>query len=59
MLTYMGGFSLKTGPDHFRLLQRARAVDNQVFVANVGPASNHEAPYVTYGHSAIVDPWYF
>ncbi|KAL4235566.1 hypothetical protein ACF0H5_003962 [Mactra antiquata] len=57
MLTYMGGFSMKTGPSHLEILQRVRAVDNQVFVANVGPATNTEAPYVTYGHSGVADPW--
>lgn len=57
MLTYMGGFSQKTGPYHWEILQRVRAVDNQVFVANVGPAPHPEAPYVTYGHSGVADPW--
>lgn len=54
----MGGFSRKTGPAHWEVLQRARAVDNQVFVANVGPATNTDSPYATYGHSAVADPWY-
>jgi predicted amidohydrolase len=54
----MGGFSQKTGPSHWEILQRVRAVDNQVYVASVGPASNTEAPYVTYGHSGVADPWY-
>lgn len=57
LLTYMGGFSQKTGPSHWEILQRVRAVDNQVYVASVGPASNTEAPYVTYGHSGVADPW--
>ncbi|XP_045157577.1 omega-amidase NIT2-like [Mercenaria mercenaria] len=57
LLTYMGGFSMKTGPDHWEILQRVRAVDNQMFVASVGPATNTESPYVTYGHSAVADPW--
>ncbi|KAH3698374.1 omega-amidase NIT2-like [Dreissena polymorpha] len=57
LMTYMGGFSLTTGPHHLQVLQRARAIDNQIYVANVGPASNHDAPYVTYGHSAVADPW--
>lgn len=57
LLTYMGGFSLKTGPSHWEILQRVRAVDNQVFVASVGPATNTDSPYVTYGHSAVADPW--
>ena len=57
LLNFMGGFSLKTGPAHLETLMRARAIDNQVFLANVGPARNDAAPYVTYGHSGFVDPW--
>ena len=36
LLNFMGGFSLKTGPAHLETLMRARAIDNQVFLANVG-----------------------
>ena len=57
LLNFMGGFSVKTGPAHLEILMRARAIDNQVFLANVGPAKNTDAPYVTYGHSGVVDPW--
>ena len=57
LLNYMGGFSIKTGPAHLETLMRARAIDNQVFLANVAPARNDESPYVTYGHSGVVDPW--
>jgi len=50
-------FNTVTGPAHWELLLRARAVDNQVFVAGAAPARNRHRRYETYGHSAVVDPW--
>ena len=46
-----------TGPAHWELLQRARAVDNQLFVAACSPARNESSGYVAWGHSTIVSPW--
>eukprot|EP01129_Flabellula_baltica_P009107 TRINITY_DN3663_c0_g1_i2.p1 TRINITY_DN3663_c0_g1~~TRINITY_DN3663_c0_g1_i2.p1 ORF type:complete len:214 (-),score=57.82 TRINITY_DN3663_c0_g1_i2:89-730(-) len=56
-LVFPASFSMKTGPAHFELLQRARAVDNQVYVSAVSPARNPETSYQSWGHSAVVDPW--
>lgn len=42
---------------HWELLQRARASDNQLFVATCSPARDNKSGYVAYGHSMIVDPW--
>ncbi|MFZ5990051.1 MAG: carbon-nitrogen hydrolase family protein [Bacillota bacterium] len=50
-------FNMTTGPLHWELLMRARAVDNQVFMAAVSPARNVKASYVAYGNSMVVDPW--
>jgi predicted amidohydrolase len=50
-------FTAATGRDHWEVLLRARAIENQVFVIapnQVGKAPPH---YSSYGHSAIVDPW--
>jgi len=52
-----GNFNLVTGPAHWELLARARAVDNQVFVAAACCARDPSAPYTAYGHSLVVDPW--
>ncbi len=58
ILFYPGAFNMVTGPKHWQLLVRARAVDNQVFVVGCSPASNPEGGgYVAYGHSCVVDPW--
>lgn len=44
------------GPQYWELIHRARAVDNQLFVAVISPARNENASYVVYGHSMIIDP---
>src|SRR5688572_30037370 len=46
------------GPLHWELLQRARAVDNQLFVAMISPARDPTATYQAWGHSTVVNPWY-
>ena len=50
-------FNMTTGPAHWELLFRQRAVDNQVFTVGVSPARNESASYVAYGNSIAVDPW--
>lgn len=46
-----------TGPLHWELLQRGRAVDNQLYVSAVSPARNPNTTYNAWGHTTIVDPW--
>lgn len=48
---------MTTGPAHWELLLRARALDNQMFVAAVSPARDMTASYVAWGHSTVVSPW--
>uniref|UniRef100_A0A3P8VF12 omega-amidase n=1 Tax=Cynoglossus semilaevis TaxID=244447 RepID=A0A3P8VF12_CYNSE len=57
LLVYPGAFNMTTGPAHWELLQRSRALDNQVFVATASPARDESASYVAWGHSTVVDPW--
>ncbi|XP_038657669.1 omega-amidase NIT2-like isoform X2 [Scyliorhinus canicula] len=57
LLVYPGKFGMTTGPAHWELLQRARALDNQVYIAAVSPARNENDSYVAWGHSSIVNPW--
>jgi len=52
-----GAFNMTTGPAHWKTTVRARAIDNQTYVAAVSPARNTNLSYVAYGHSIIVDPW--
>ncbi len=50
-------FNMTTGPAHWDLTLRARAIDNQVYYVAASPARNLEASYHAYGHSALVNPW--
>ena len=50
-------FNMTTGPAHWELLFRQRAVDNQCFTVGVSPSRNENAGYVAYGNSIAVDPW--
>jgi deaminated glutathione amidase len=57
VITVPSAFTLETGRDHWDVLLRARAIENQAFV--VAPNQIGEAPphYRSYGRSAILDPW--
>ncbi|KAL1410909.1 Omega-amidase nit3 [Vanrija albida] len=55
-MIYPAAFNTTTGPMHWTHLQKARAVDNQIYVAMASPARHPEAAYQAYGHSSIVDP---
>jgi len=57
LLVYPGAFNTTTGPLHWELLARARAVDNQVFVCVASPARCPGASYQAWGHTSIVSPW--
>ncbi|KAH9251546.1 hypothetical protein BASA81_010585 [Batrachochytrium salamandrivorans] len=57
LLVYPGAFNMTTGPAHWELLQRARALDNQLYVATCSPARNPDADYKAWGHSTLVNPW--
>ncbi|KAM7388642.1 hypothetical protein PAMP_024803 [Pampus punctatissimus] len=57
LLVYPGAFNMTTGPAHWELLQRGRAIDNQVYVATASPARDESASYVAWGHSTVVNPW--
>lgn len=54
---HAGAFNMTTGPAHWELLQKARAVDNQVFIASCSPAREAGAGYTAWGHSMIIDPF--
>ncbi|KAA1478815.1 carbon-nitrogen hydrolase [Dentipellis sp. KUC8613] len=56
VLLYPGAFNSTTGPLHWELLQRARAVDNQVFFGMCSPARDLVAEYHAWGHSMVIDP---
>ena len=50
-------FNNITGPAHWHVMFRARAIENQVYIAVASPARNNSSKYKAYGHSMIVNPW--
>lgn len=57
MILVPAAFNMTTGPAHWELLFRQRAVDNQIFTLGTAPARNEKEEYVSYGNSILVDPW--
>lgn len=56
LVFFPAAFHISTGPQYWELVHRARAADNQLFVAAISPARNENATYVVYGHSMVIDP---
>ena len=50
-------FTHTTGKAHWELLLRARAVENQCYLAAAGQGGLHENGRRTFGHSMLIDPW--
>jgi omega-amidase len=57
LLVFPGAFNMTTGPLHWRLLQQARALDGQLFVASCSPARDEGSSYVAWGHSLVAGPF--
>jgi predicted amidohydrolase len=57
LVTVPAAFTLFTGKDHWELLLRARAVENQCYVAAANQWGVHAEGKASYGRSMIVDPW--
>jgi len=57
LLVYPGAFNMTTGPAHWELLARSRALEQATYFCWCSPARDTNASYVAYGHSMIVDPW--
>mmetsp|Transcript_353 Transcript_353/g.413 ORF Transcript_353/g.413 Transcript_353/m.413 type:complete len:282 (-) Transcript_353:179-1024(-) len=50
-------FMPTTGEAHWHTLLKARAIENQCYVAAAAQAGAHNDKRSSYGHSLIVDPW--
>ena len=57
VLAVPAAFTLQTGKDHWELLLRARAVENQAYVIAPAQWGQKADGRWTYGRSVIVDPW--
>ena len=57
VLLVPAAFTMFTGKDHWHVLLRARAIENQTWVLAPGQFGAHEINAQCYGHSVIIDPW--
>jgi predicted amidohydrolase len=57
VVTVPSAFTERTGRDHWEVLIRARAIEDQVFIVAAGQIGSAPPHYRSYGRSMIVDPW--
>ena len=57
VLCVPSAFSAVTGPAHWDVLLRARAIENGAFVLAAAQAGTTPEGVSTHGHALIVDPW--
>jgi len=57
LIVLPASFSATTGPAHWELLIRARALDNQIYFAASAPARDPAGSYNSHAHSLVVNPW--
>jgi deaminated glutathione amidase len=57
VITVPSAFTLFTGKDHWELLLRARAVENQCYVVAADQWGTHGDGKASFGRSMIIDPW--
>lgn len=57
VITVPAAFTAKTGPPHWEILLRARAIENQTYVIAAGQHGQSAPGLAWHGHSMIIDPW--
>jgi predicted amidohydrolase len=57
VLTVAAAFTLATTREHWEILLRARAIEDQAFVVAANQVGEHAPGYRSGGRSMIVDPW--
>ncbi|MFZ0040534.1 MAG: carbon-nitrogen hydrolase family protein [Solirubrobacteraceae bacterium] len=57
LIAIPSAFTLATTRDHWEVLVRARAIENQCFVIAPNQIGSHPGGFRTGGRSLIVDPW--
>ena len=50
-------FTKETGPDHWEVLLRARAIESQAFLLAPAQCGQHSPDRASYGRSLIISPW--
>ncbi len=57
IITVPSAFTRETGKDHWEVLLRSRAIENQVFILAAAQVGNHPPGRACYGNALIADPW--
>jgi deaminated glutathione amidase len=57
VLVVPAAFMLHTGRDHWQVLLRARAIENQCYVVAAAQIGDHDPGRTCFGRSMVVDPW--
>jgi deaminated glutathione amidase len=57
VLVVPAAFTTHTGRDHWEVLLRARAIENQCYVVAAGQSGDHDPGRSCFGRSMVVDPW--
>ncbi len=57
LITVPAAFTAKTGAAHWKILLRARAIENLCYVVASNQGGTHANQRKTWGHSMIIDPW--
>src|SRR5262249_55114661 len=57
VLLVPAAFTVPTGRDHWEVLLRARAIENQCYVVASAQFGDHNPGRASYGRSLVIDPW--
>ena len=57
LLAVPAAFTRETGKDHWHVLLRARAIENQAYVMAPAQWGFHGGKRTSYGHALVIDPW--
>lgn len=57
IVTVPSAFTRETGKDHWEVLLRCRAIENQVFVLAAAQVGTHPPGHACYGNALVADPW--
>jgi predicted amidohydrolase len=57
LIVVPAAFMMHTGRDHWEVLLRARAIENQCYVVAAGQIGDHDPGRTCFGRSMIIDPW--
>jgi deaminated glutathione amidase len=57
LIVVPSAFTARTGPPHWEVLLRARAIENQLYVVAAGQTGSSNEKLAWHGHSMVIDPW--